>query len=460
MPHNHRVVEIEPIKLARTILSDFFRAPDGGRGLIEYQGTFFQWYGNRWRMRSKEWLRKACWRWMEDKEIPHSDGEVDSLSPTTGKVDVLVDALSAITTMEQTITPAWIRRTKKVMGLTDWTVAFEDKLICCESGDVIDRTSNWFDSVVLPCNWVPEAECPRWDKCLQEWSGGDPVWIDLLQRWMGYCLLPHRRFGKWLLMHGKVRAGKGTIAHIVQYMIGDDSYLNVSLDDLAEGFGLAGMQYARVLNIPEFSELHTKDGQRAARVIKNIVGSDPITINEKYKPLLRNVRVRAAPMMQSNEIPRLSNRARGLSSKMLMLPFDKTFEGHEQFDLLDVLKGEIAGIARWCVQGAINLTADEQWPLPERSEEDILDFHLQNNPFDYFLEARFKKNLLGKVSNDVVRAQWYDWVKRNRIKDHIPKNMIPVRVRQESSWDIGRSKSDGTRYLTGLSLKKDRSDEV
>ena len=459
MPTRHKV-EVQPIKLARTILADTFRAPDGGQGLIEYQGSFFQWYGNRWRLRSKEWLRKRCWRWMEDKEIPVGEGVVDSLSPTTSKVDVLVDALSAITTMEQKHTPAWIRRTKKVMPPTDWTIAFEDKLICCESGEVSDRTSNWFDPVVIPCNWVTDAECPRWDQCLQEWSGGDDVWIDLLQRWMGYCLLPHRRFGKWLLMHGKVRAGKGTIAHIVQYMIGDESYLNVSLDDLAEGFGLAGMEYARVLNIPEFSELHTKDGQRAARVIKNIVGNDPITINEKYKPLLRNVRVLAAPMMQSNEIPRLHNRARGLSSKMLMLPFDKTFEGHEQFNLLDVLKEEIEGIACWCVQGAINLTGDEQWPLPDRSAEDILDFHLQNNPFDYFLEARFKKSVKGRVTNDVVRAQWYDWVKRNNIKEHISKNMIPVKVRQESSWDIGRQKVSGTRFLTGLSLRKERSDEV
>jgi phage/plasmid-associated DNA primase len=165
-------------------------------------------------------------------------------------------------------------------------------------------------------------------------------------------------------------------------------------------------------------------------------------------------------MMQSNEIPRLSNRARGLSSKMLMLPFDKTYEGHEQFDLLDVLKAEIEGISRWCVQGAINLTHDEEWPVPTRSAEDIQDFHLANNPFDYFLTARFKKNPTGRVSNDVIRAQWYEWVKANKIKTHISDNMIPVKIRQESSWDIGRQKSGGTRYLSGLSLKKSRSTEV
>ena len=70
------------------------------------------------------------------------------------------------------------------------------------------RTEQWVDAMRVPAAYTHNEECPIWTKCLDDWSGGDPAWQELLQRWMGYCLIPTRRFARWLLLYGKIRGGK------------------------------------------------------------------------------------------------------------------------------------------------------------------------------------------------------------------------------------------------------------
>jgi phage/plasmid-associated DNA primase len=141
--------------------------------------------------------------------------------------------------------------------------------------------------------------------------------------------------------------------------------------------------------------------------------------------------------MQSNEIPVLPNKGRGLSGKMLVLPFEVSFEGKEDLDLEAELDRELEGIAAWCVMGAHRLEnsrAAERWPVPAAAERAVHMYHLQNNPFDAFLEARFVQRKEGFVSNGIVRAQWEAWTKANKIRMHVANNMLPMKIAQGSSW--------------------------
>jgi len=212
--------------------------------------------------------------------------------------------------------------------------------------------------------------------------------------------------------------------------------------------------------------LEGKNGERVCRVVKNIVGRDPMTVDAKYMRQQRNVIVNAAVMMQSNEIPVLPNKGRGLSGKMLVLPFDVSFEGREDLDLDAELESELEGIAVWAVQGACRLEGSkglDRWPVPVESGKAVQMYHLQNNPFDAFLEARFVRRKDGFVSNGMVRAQWDAWVKANRIRMHVASNMLPVKIVQGSSWDIRQmrlSESQGhERGIEGMGLRKEYDDE-
>jgi hypothetical protein len=92
----------------------------------------------------------------------------------------------------------------------------------------------------------------------------------------------------------------------------------------------------------------------------------------------------------------------------------------------------------------------------------VRDYHLTNNPFDYFLEARFVKNRDGAVANEIVRREWKDWCRANNVKLHVADNQLVSKLATESSWDLAkiRKGAEGSRVLSGLSLKKDQDDEL
>lgn len=459
---------LEPVKVARRIIVRQFTAPGGMRGLWRWKNDWWAWEGGVWRVLDEERIRDRVWLALEDAvyERPTQNGIVLArYSPDKQKVDGVVRALEALVRIEAEEVPLWLSDPVEEFPAGE-TVAFRDKLVNVKTLAVMDRPARWFDTAVLPVDYTPDAVCPRWEKAVREWGEGDPVWAELLARWMGYCLMGSRKYARWMLMYGKIRGGKGTISGVIRKLVGRDAFMGASLEDLAGGFGMDGLERTKVLSINEVSELDGKSGERVCRVVKNIVGRDPMTVDAKYMRQQRNVVVNAAVIMQSNEIPMLPNKGRGLSGKMLVLPFEVSFEGKEDLDLDAELSKELAGIAVWAVKGANRLEnsrAAERWPVPKAGERAVQMYHLQNNPFDSFLEARFVRKPGGFVSNGIVRAQWDAWVKANKVKLHVASNMLPMKVVQGSSWDLRQvrlSESQGhERGISGLGLRKEYDDE-
>jgi putative DNA primase/helicase len=470
----------EPMELADVLLEQRFATPIGPRGLQYHDGDWFEWAEGRWRMRDTSWLERQCWKWLRHKWFQKGQ-DTTRYNCSTGKVANLVAALSARISLDITAAPGWVYENRSDMPDPQYIIAFDDYLVDVSrththsgrsdastvSGGEVEwvtypRTPNWFSSAVAPCGWDPGAECPRWMKCLEEWGKEDPEWGKLLQRWFGYCLMPSRSHAKWFLMEGKARAGKGTIAAVLKTFLGNTAFVSTSLRALYDSFGLWGLERAMVLSIPEASDLDTREGEVVASVLKSITTGDPMSINVKFlKPKFNRI-IKAAPMLQANQIPVIPNRSRGLSSKMLVLPFGVSFEKNPQHDLLDELRGELVGIGAWAARGALDVVTKRPWPVPGGAEEHVKVFHLTNNPMDAFLEARFLKNPEGRVDFQTVKREWLDWTKRNRVKWEFGLNFLGVRLCSGSSWDLVRVREGGTGgyYLKGLSLPKAQTGDV
>ena len=146
---------------------------------------------------------------------------------------------------------------------------------------------------------------------------------------------------------------------------------------------------------------------------------------------------------------------------MLVLPFDVSFEGKEDVYLIDTLVEELEGIAAWAVEGAVKLENDNQrFPLPQKAQDTVQMYHLQNNPFDHFLEERFIQTSTGFVATDLLWMQWKDWLKSNSIRNvHVARNQLSIKIETQSSWSVGRHRPHGgKRGLKGLSLRKSFED--
>jgi hypothetical protein len=308
---------VEPTKVARRVMQEKFR----DSGVYRWRNDWWVWKDHRWAVLDDERLKDLIWVCLEDAvwEKPTRNGvALERYSPDKQKIDGVARALEALVRIDAEVVPCWIGK-----PLGDFsphtTIAFADMLFNAETGKTMQRPKNWFDPAVLPVNFSEEFACPRWEQAVKEWGDGDPVWAELLSRWMGYCLLGTRRYARWMLMYGKIRGGKGTITTIMRKLIGRAAFMSSSLEDLSGEFGMDGLERSKVLAINEVNEVDSKAGERVCRVLKNIVGQDPLTVNVKHQRQQRNVIVNAAPMLQSNEIPVLPNKGRGLSGKMLVL---------------------------------------------------------------------------------------------------------------------------------------------
>ena len=338
------------------------------------------------------------------------------------------------------------------------SISFQDVVLDCKTCGIQERNDSWFDPHVLPVSWEDGEEPPHtWLRCLEEWSGGDQSWVDLLQRIFGYCLLPHREYSKWFLFYGKIRGGKGTIMSVLKALM-RDGYMGTCLEDIAGQFGLWGIEQSRVMAINEVSEISGREGEAACRVLKSIVGRDPISINRKFEAPLRNIVVDAIPIMQANEIPKLPNKGQGLSSKMVVLPFTISFLGREDYGLLSKLLAELPSIARWAAQGAVDLEQESEptkkFVMPEAAQMTVEDYTTINNPFDEFLTDVFEKDESSFIGTRTVYENWKKWSSNLKVGQFSQAQFIH-KLMQDSTWNLTKHRAGGggVRGLRGLKIK-------
>jgi len=170
------------------------------------------------------------------------------------------------------------------------------------------------------------------------------------------------------------------------------------------------------------------------------------------------VTVDAVPIMQANEIPKLPNKGQGLSSKMVVLPFTVSFLGREDYGLLSKLLKELPAIARWAVQGAIDLEQEPdprlKFIMPDAAQETVEEYTTVNNPYDEFLQDLFEEASGAFVGTKVVYENWKNWSKNLKIQQ-VSQAQFIHKLLQDSTWNITkhRIKNGGARGLRGLKLK-------
>lgn len=447
------------LTVARGVLEDVWTTPRGALGLMWSADSFWEWYGERWVKRSERQVRSRVWCALENKKVLKRDtGNLVPLRPDGRMVDDVVDAMMAIVDCPLQEMPEWLgdREGRPDPGKV---IPLRDVLVSVGGGEVtvLPRDEGWFGPV---CNaaWDPEARCPRWERCLGEWGEGDPVWAELLERWMGYCLMASREHARWLLMYGVTRGGKGTIDKVLKFLLGRSGFWGGSLTDLASQFGLEGIEDARVVSVTEAQSLEVREGSRASRVIKNLVGNDEIAIDRKFRGIIHK-RVHAAPMVSANHIPRLPNEAGGLSSKMLVLPFRVSFLNKEDLSLEGTLRAEAPGIVKRLVSAAARLEAapeGERWPVPEEGARAAHLWKLENSPLEMFLAARFVPSPDGFVIGELIWNEYLQWVRETGMERVEKRNLLMLHLEQRTSWNLRRHRTghDSSRGLRGLSLRK------
>lgn len=464
----------EPMHLARFLMGTRYQTATGRPGLRFWRGSFYHWYAGQWVKREHRWVENDLYRALENVQWAEAVGRGQTVmqrcAPDSRMVAEVARCLEVVQEVGVEKAPCWLVPNDEHDPMH--CVAFQDRVVdvqrTAEAWDGVgpipwvtfERTEDYFEPVVLPVEFDADAQCPVYEQKLGEWFT-DPVSRELFLRSSGYLLMPTRKYQRGTALIGRIRGGKGTNTRLYKRLLGP-AYFGTSMRESAGTFGLQGAEASRAIVISECTDLESAAGQVFAGIWKNIVGEDEQTVNRKHLPSVRCV-LGANVVMVSNQMPRLPNKGEGMSGKMLFVPFDHSFRGAEDFNLNERLDGELAGIARVMVEGAVRLEkeprADRKWPVSERTQALLDQYRILNNPFDAFLEARFVRVGTGFASAVEVRRQWHDWRSRNQVRLHVSENQLLMKLEEESSWGVVRARfgAESIPGLRGMALRSDVS---
>jgi putative DNA primase/helicase len=197
--------------------------------------------------------------------------------------------------------------------------------------------------------------------------------------------LGHTNQQKFAIFIGASRAGKGILISVIEALLGENNYLSSSFAPLISDFGLEAFIGKKVVVFPDAQRLG-KGRDEATEKFLSIVGEDKIYINIKnQRPISAKLKCRL--MVVCNELPNLSNNRAALSNRLLVFPFEESFAGREDFDLLPKLLEELPGIFSWALDGVSRILAGERLTNSKVSKGKLQELIIQMDSVEAFAQA-------------------------------------------------------------------------
>jgi putative DNA primase/helicase len=187
-----------------------------------------------------------------------------------------------------------------------------------------------------------------------------------------------------MLKIGPARAGKGTTDRVQQALLGRENYTGFSLHSLAERFGTFQLVNKLLAFIGEVN-LVGKERFAIMEKLNNIVGEDPVGVEEKHNPRNLSQTLPTRFSISCNEMPTFVDPAGALAARLLVVDYNKSFAGREDRELTAKLLTEISGINNWALQGYVRLRRQGTFSVPARSKALALKVRRNNSDAFAFL---------------------------------------------------------------------------
>lgn len=275
-------------------------------------------------------------------------------------------------------------------------------------------TSNYFTRTVLPLDFDPSAPEPmQWLEFLAEVTGGRQHLIDLMQEIIGYLLSGETRMQRVFFFVGNPRAGKGTVLRIVNALLGGErNVTSPTIQDLAGRFGYAPLIGKTLAQITDMDCENASKLGVAANRINAISGEDAISADRKNNPVMWEGHLRCRIVLAGNHLPNFRSHTGAMAARLLILPFEQSFEGREDYGLTDKLESELPGIMNWALEGLDRLNERGRFAEPEESKALKRELIYKSNSVLGFVNewcivdpgAEIEKTILLSAYNDYAAA--------------------------------------------------------
>jgi putative DNA primase/helicase len=240
--------------------------------------------------------------------------------------------------------------------LIDVETAYEDQVryLTMQNGlydlsqyNLIAHDSRIFTTNLLPYDYAPDAECPRWLQYLNEVFLSDEATIRFVQEAVGYAF--HKSIPKAVLFFliGDGGNGKSVFIDVISSLCGKENVCNISLNRLNDEKYLPEL-HGKMINVsgetPNARCMNTD-------LIKSVVAGDWVTGREIYKQPSK-FKPYAKHYLGMNTLPEIEDNTHGMWRRIHVINFPHKFsESEMDVELTGKLLDELSGIFNWALEG-------------------------------------------------------------------------------------------------------------
>ena len=203
----------------------------GHLGLYYKGETFWQFNGSFYEELEFDVLSAEVYGFIDAAKCYIRDNPV-SIIVKPDHVEKVMKCIKAGTTIRASLPqPCWIETEKPAPEL----FAFKNCLVNVRTGERMDPTPLLWITDAGNYNYEPEAKCPRWEQFLEEVHPNDKDAQNCIEEQLGLGMTYDMQFEKIALWIGKARAGKSTILHVQEKLIGPHAFAVFSFNDWMRG---------------------------------------------------------------------------------------------------------------------------------------------------------------------------------------------------------------------------------
>lgn len=198
------------------------------------------------------------------------------------------------------------------------------------------------------------ATCPRWERFLLEVFDGDEELVEFVRRAAGYSLTSDTRERVFFVLHGTGRNGKSVFLEVLRELLGDYAVRTPVETLLAKRGGEISNDIARLRGSRFVFASESDAGRKLdAALVKSLTGREAVSARFLYGEFFDFV-PEFKLWFATNHQPRVDSDDDALWDRLRLLPFNVRFEGDREDKSLPLkLRGELRGILRWAVEGAL-----------------------------------------------------------------------------------------------------------
>jgi len=419
------VISIErPMGNARNFARDclylYHDAADGVLGTWYYHDEWWQWNG-RFYERAPE---RRVWDLVYRAVTRTSDGDKRKYQVKPKHAEELMKCLrSCVSLHDQHTPPRWLddRPSPPAEGL----LVFRNRLVEAATGKDFPLNPQLWLHDGVDFDYDPNAQCPRWEWFLNQVFPGDVESQSTLEEFMGLGMTYDNQFEKGLGLIGEARSGKGTIAYIMELLVGPNAHVPLDIHKWLSTENSLEPLIGKKLGI--FHDLRAKPPKaygtvgydaggidyRSAQKLLEIIAADASSFGRKYREAWRG-NPTAKIVLISNKVPTFGDQTLA-NHRFVWLEFKVSFADKDDPRIKHVfLPAELSGIANRCLAGYRRLLARGRFIQPKTASALVMEVKEAVNPYLQFMNDCWVKDTDSKGPlASVFYRRFQDWMQEN-----------------------------------------------